>query len=471
MTGVNATDNMAGFAFTGTWHATDSYPRLAWEDTDPFYEVDTLETNEPVVEGETVSVTATVTNSGADGGPQQITLTDTDFENQQRDSLQLTLASGASDESVELEWTTSDGDADAGDVTVESENDTATRTVTVQEAPSFAVEITGTTSPVVPGETMTVTANVTNTGDVEGTQSVTLTDTGFDSAQRDAVDVTLAGGESTNSVMLEWQTTESDIGSGAITVESKDQSSTDTVSVVGRGPDVTDLAVDIDSPTLTPGASTNGTATATFEDGSTVDVTPGALLYATNTTVATVDDGTITAQTPGMTTLTAIYSTYGGTVRASESLRVEATSDIDLAVQNVTAAEPVIAGVEQPVTATITNTGNQPVDRTVELRIDQNRTAATIDLDLTPGESRTVELAYTPRVTGIAQRNLTVDVGMAQGTTMVTVDIRVITYTNDADIAHTDGLRDAIRDWRADYIETDLLRDVITAWRHGNPVT
>lgn len=37
-------------------------------------------------------------------------------------------------------------------------------------------------------------------------------------------------------------------------------------------------------------------------------------------------------------------------------------------------------------------------------------------------------------------------------------------------IVETEGLRDAIDDWRAGDIDTDLLRDVIDAWRSGDPV-
>ncbi|WP_255191375.1 hypothetical protein [Natronobeatus ordinarius] len=43
-------------------------------------------------------------------------------------------------------------------------------------------------------------------------------------------------------------------------------------------------------------------------------------------------------------------------------------------------------------------------------------------------------------------------------------------YTDGDGIVGTDGLRDAIDDWRGGEIDTDLLRDVIDAWRSGDPV-
>jgi len=43
-------------------------------------------------------------------------------------------------------------------------------------------------------------------------------------------------------------------------------------------------------------------------------------------------------------------------------------------------------------------------------------------------------------------------------------------YANDDGIVDTDGLREAIDDWRADEIDTDLLRAAIDAWRTEEPV-
>jgi len=43
-------------------------------------------------------------------------------------------------------------------------------------------------------------------------------------------------------------------------------------------------------------------------------------------------------------------------------------------------------------------------------------------------------------------------------------------YANEDGIVDTDGLREAIDDWRAGGIDTDLLREVIGFWRTGQPV-
>lgn len=136
MTGANATASMAGIAFPaggsdGTWHVTNSYPALSWQDTTPFYNVSIESTSSPVVGGKTLSVTANVTNLAADGGSQEIDLRDTAFDDSQRDTENLTLTTGESAEPT-LNWKTSAGDAGSGSVTVASANTSDSQSVTVQ---------------------------------------------------------------------------------------------------------------------------------------------------------------------------------------------------------------------------------------------------------------------------------------------------------------------------------------------------
>ncbi|WP_255191377.1 hypothetical protein [Natronobeatus ordinarius] len=50
-------------------------------------------------------------------------------------------------------------------------------------------------------------------------------------------------------------------------------------------------------------------------------------------------------------------------------------------------------------------------------------------------------------------------------------EIGLAKYAGDDGTVGTDGLRDAIDDWRSGEIGTDLLRDVIDAWRSGEVVT
>jgi len=52
----------------------------------------------------------------------------------------------------------------------------------------------------------------------------------------------------------------------------------------------------------------------------------------------------------------------------------------------------------------------------------------------------------------------------------ITINRKIDDYANENDVVDTEGLRDAIDDWRAGDIDTELLREVIDAWRSGEPV-
>ena len=108
--------------------------------------------------------------------------------------------------------------------------------------PFFDVNITDTNSPVNETEMINVTANVTNTGALQDTQTLTLNDTFNENVVRDSEDVTLGPGNTT-SITLEWQTQSGEGGTGPVTVASDDTTTTTTAVVeklldrrdVGRG--------------------------------------------------------------------------------------------------------------------------------------------------------------------------------------------------------------------------------------------
>ncbi|MFB6166367.1 MAG: beta strand repeat-containing protein [Haloarculaceae archaeon] len=197
-------------------------------------------TNGPVTEGDTLSVDATVTNTGDQSDTQTVTLS---VGGSQRDSTQLSLTGGGS-QSVTLSWSTSAGDAGDYTATVATENDSASTSVSVDTPATFAVSIAGTSSPVTEGDALSVDATVTNTGGSQGTQTVTLSAGG---AQRDSQSVTLAGGAS-QSVTLSWQTSTGDAGDYTATVSAGGASDTASVTV--------------QAATITPTA-----ANGTVEDG------------------------------------------------------------------------------------------------------------------------------------------------------------------------------------------------------------
>ncbi|WP_247003617.1 S8 family serine peptidase [Halosolutus gelatinilyticus] len=98
----------------------------------PSFQVEVTETNEPVIEGENLTVGATVENVGSENGTQNVTLAD--FDGDVVDSTALSLDEGEA-ANVSLSWETNTSDIGTGNVTVASEDDAVTRTVTVHEEP------------------------------------------------------------------------------------------------------------------------------------------------------------------------------------------------------------------------------------------------------------------------------------------------------------------------------------------------
>jgi len=364
------------------------------------FTVDVISTTAPVTEGDTLEVTANVTNIGDAQATQTITLTDTGFADSQQDTVDVTLAAGASNESVVLEWTTSDGDAGSGDVTVASEDDTDTEPVTVQEPASFAVTITDTTSPVTEGDVLTVTANVTNTGDAQATRTITLNDTGFDGVERDAVDVTLAGGESNGSVALEWATSPGDAGSGDLTVASEND--TDSTSVTVQEPaafaveviDITSPVIEGDSLTVTANVTNTGdtqaTQTITLEDTGfsgteqdTVDITLAG--GASNESVTLEWTTSAGDAGSGQVTVASENDTDTETVTVIEG----ASFEVDLDVP----AEPVLRGEVVDLEAEVANTGGVAGTTDVAIEVD-GRTVESEEVSLSGGAETTVATTW-----------------------------------------------------------------------------
>jgi hypothetical protein len=135
MTGSAAESNMTGFDFTSTWETVtnpDDYPILAWqtgdEPTPAFFEVTIDSTNSPVTEGENLTVTATVTNTGGEQDTQTVTGRLSGLAPPV--STPITLGAGNSTTKTRTVVTEA-GDAGSYTVNVSSEDDLALATVNV----------------------------------------------------------------------------------------------------------------------------------------------------------------------------------------------------------------------------------------------------------------------------------------------------------------------------------------------------
>ena len=211
-------------------------------------------TNSPVRESETLNVTATITNSGSVSDTQTV---DLNVGSLGTDSAQVTLAGGSST-NLTLSVETAAGDAGEYVATVASADDSASANVTVLAPGEFNMSILETSIPV-EGETLDVTANIENTGDVADTQTIDLNvgSLGTDSAQ-----VTLAGGSSTN-LTLAVGTAAGDAGEYTSTVASADDSASANVTVLASAEFAVSI-VETNSP-VREGETLNVTATITNE--------------------------------------------------------------------------------------------------------------------------------------------------------------------------------------------------------------
>ncbi|WP_250864818.1 CARDB domain-containing protein [Halorientalis regularis] len=200
----------------------------------PNFQVSNLQAPSDATVGDTITVSADVENTGDQQDTQTVAFgvdTDDDGTLETLASQDETLAGGAS---TTVTFDVNTGALSAGTYThgVSTVNDTATAEITlaappVEQPPNFQASNVGSNSPVNETETLDVTATVQNTGDQDGTQTVTLDVAG---AQRDSQSVQLAGGAS-QTVTLSWATQSGDAGDYTATVSSANDTGTTSVTV------------------------------------------------------------------------------------------------------------------------------------------------------------------------------------------------------------------------------------------------
>jgi len=346
-------------------------------------------TNDPVVAGETLDVTATVENTGDRTDSQEITLA---IDGTTEDSTTVELAGGES-ETVTLSWDTQPGDAGDYTATVASDDDTDSTDVRVDAPANFAVTIDSTTSPVVEGETLDVTATVENTGDVSDTQEITLA---IDGATEDTTAVDLAGGESTT-LTLSWATQPGDAGDYTATVASEDD--TDSTDVRVDAPANFEVAIDgtnspvVESDPLTVTASVENTGDLADSqeitlavDGTTEDTTAVDLAGGESTTVTLSWD-----TRPGDA------GNYTATVASdddTDSTDVRVNELANFTVDLVSVPSPILEGQFFPVTARIENVGDRAGSQNVAFRIDDEQLDVQT-IELAGGEASDIQFLWT----------------------------------------------------------------------------
>lgn len=184
----------------------------------PYFQVDIIDYEEKIVEGEELSVEYAITNSGGAEETQDILVTIGDEEFLAEEQLTL-----RSDEEYNGEFTEQTGEGDAGvyDIAVESEDDEEVieDAVVVLEPTFFEVDFVVHEDEVKEGGEVTVEYTVVNNGEVEGIQDIVIIIGEDESVIEERVRL---GPEETFSRAVTWHTEEGDAGVYDITVRSED---------------------------------------------------------------------------------------------------------------------------------------------------------------------------------------------------------------------------------------------------------
>jgi len=285
-----------------------------------FFEVEITDTTEPAA-GEPLTVTADVRNLGGDPDSQTVSLT---VDGLGDDATTVDLAPDETT-SVTLSVATGDGDAGTYTATVESDDNSDESDVAVLEPATFAVDVTGTNSPVREGESLAVDVRIENTGEAEGTQSISLDVPGVGLA---VSTLSLPGATSTPTT-LSVDTETGDAGTYTATVESDDDS--DSTGVVIQEPaSVTVDVTDTNSPvaegeTLSVDALVENTSTESTSQSIELSVDG----QVRDVTGVTLDPNTSQAVTLEWTTTEGDAGEYVAVVASNEDVAEVAVTVTD----------------------------------------------------------------------------------------------------------------------------------------------
>ncbi|WP_160048855.1 PQQ-binding-like beta-propeller repeat protein [Natrialba sp. INN-245] len=396
----------------------DPGPEPEPEPESPAFDVTIENTSSPVIAGSALEVSATVENAGGEAGTQTIELV---VDGAVVDSSELDLEAGAT-ETISLTWTTDESDVgDAIPVAVRSEDDESTTTVSVEEADDEAeiivygadVDRTDTS----PGETVTVTGDLYNAGNVNETDTIALE---VDGEVVDQASVTLEPGIARGGVELTWTPTADDIpeGTDSVSVElTVNGLVVDTVTVEDRYSDIQVIAASTTETELIQGEETH--VIGSLYQAGNAEGTTEIELTATHqetgeTTVVGSQEATLE---PGYYHLGGINITYvpeeAGTYdlelgeRNAGTLEVEeAVTDIQVVAASTTEVD-LIEGEETHVIGSVYQSGNVEGTEEIELTATNQETGETTvvgsqEVTLEPGYYHLggINISYVPDEAG-----------------------------------------------------------------------
>lgn len=413
-----------------------------------------------VTAGETLTAEARVTNTGLGTGTQQVGF---DVNGTRQASTAVTLDPGEN-ESVTFEYGTVPADVPDLDVAVSSANTTAATTVAVTERAFFDILLSSVPDSVTAGDTLTLAATVTNTGEEVGTQTLSFDAEGDRRASRA---VTLSAGES-ESVTFEYETASADVPGVNLTVSSANATAATTVTVP-EGP-VFEVGLTSVPAAVTVGGEMSAVATVTNvgDRAGTEPVTVSVGGEQVTETVVTLDPNKSDVVPVGYTSVATDAPELAVTVSSAGATATETVTVTEAAFFSVTLSPPptpVTVGQTVTVGAVVTNLGGTADTQSVTVDIAGERTVDTA-VTLAPGADRTVSLDYTVVATDTPELTVTGETGDDSAVATVTaaepplfdVEIRPVNgpvfpsetltltavVTNGGDIAATQSLTFAV---------------------------
>lgn len=195
--------------------------------------IETLDAPDEALEGQTVTVDVTATNTGSESTTQHLTLQDI-YDRYTAGGIETVSLEAGVSQDVTLHWATEPGEAGTGNLTVSSEDDRKRTSFELLEAPYFEVVFDGIRTPTDLGsDDLEADVRVTNTGGSADEQDIVFEGLG---AELDSETVALDADES-ETITLEWSGAVGEAGDHDLTVQSDDTVDEATVGIEAREDD------------------------------------------------------------------------------------------------------------------------------------------------------------------------------------------------------------------------------------------
>ncbi|MFP8890352.1 right-handed parallel beta-helix repeat-containing protein [Natrialbaceae archaeon A-CW2] len=396
---VTSNDATATTTVTVTGTASAPTPSPTPSPDPAFFAVTLDDAPSPILSGEVLAVTATVENTGDSAGTQTMELV---VDGTVVDATSLTLDTGESAQ-LPLSWTTPDA-GDEVDIEVRSDDDVDSATVVVEDVdPEANIILYGASADrdhVTIGQSVVVTADLYNAGDLAGSRTIALS---VDGDVVDETTVTVRPGIARGGVELVWTPQEDDLPAGEDTMDvtlSVDGLFVETVTVEHQYTDIRVIAASASEVELVAGEQLYVIGSiyqaGTIEGPETIELTATNIDTGESAVVGTQE----VTLSPGFYHLGALNVTFqpehAGTYdlelggRSAGTVEVQpAFSDIQVIAASPSAIE-LVAGEQLYVIGSIYQAGTIEGPETIELtatNVDTGETAVvgTQEVTLSPG--------------------------------------------------------------------------------------